>query len=80
MESEANLQSVKFEMEICLILILSFMLYLKLPSLQFPHNEFDEMIYVSLTKQIYYNGTYSLRGTQILSHLSTEIWYPFRLS
>lgn len=59
---------------ICFILILLFTLVLKLPSLRFPHNEYDEKIYVTLAKQIYNTGTYTVQNTPILKKLSPEIY------
>jgi 4-amino-4-deoxy-L-arabinose transferase-like glycosyltransferase len=64
----------QYNLEICFIIILTFTVILKLPSLSFPHNETDERIYVTLAKQMYNTGTYTLRNTAILKELSPEMY------
>ncbi|MEE9572136.1 MAG: phospholipid carrier-dependent glycosyltransferase, partial [Candidatus Neomarinimicrobiota bacterium] len=64
----------QYNLEICFILILIFTVILKLPSLSFPHNETDERIYVTLAKQMYNTGTYTLQNTAILKDLSPEMY------
>jgi 4-amino-4-deoxy-L-arabinose transferase-like glycosyltransferase len=53
---------------------LLFTIILKLPSLRLPHLEFDERIYVTLAKQLYYTGTYSVQNTPLLKELAPEIY------
>jgi hypothetical protein len=64
----------QYNLEICFVLIVLFTLIFKLPSLYFPHNEYDERIYVTLAKQIYHTGTYTVQNTPILKELSPELY------
>lgn len=64
----------QYDLEICFVLIVLFTLIFKLPSLYFPHNEYDERIYVTLAKQIYHTGTYTVQNTPILKELSPEVY------
>jgi 4-amino-4-deoxy-L-arabinose transferase-like glycosyltransferase len=52
----------------------SFTLVVKLPSLAFPHDEPDELVYWSLAHNLVENGTYTLRGTEVLKRLSPTIY------
>ena len=51
-----------------------FCLLLKLPSLRFPHDEPDEVVYWSVSENLLGEGHYSLRGAPILPKLSARIY------
>jgi len=53
----------------CLIFV-TFSAILKLPSLSFPHNEPDEIIYMTLALKLLKTGNYNLKNTDILKNLS----------
>jgi 4-amino-4-deoxy-L-arabinose transferase-like glycosyltransferase len=60
-----------------LVLVLSAVftaILLKLPSLDFPRDETDELIYWQLSKNLLRTGEYSLRGTEILPSLSPGMY------
>ena len=54
------------------VLLLS--MFLKIPTLHYPHQENDEIIYMTLAKSLLTRGAYTLQGTDVLSHLSPTIY------
>jgi len=64
----------KYGAYLILAAVLLFALLLKLPSLSMAHNEQDERIYMSLAKNLYDTGSYSLQGTSILPKLPKSIY------
>ena len=47
---------------------------IKIPTLRYPHQENDEIIYTTLAQSLITRGEYSLQGTEILSKLSPTIY------
>ena len=56
------------------LVFIAFCVLLKLPTLGFPHNEGDEVIYWELTENLVSSGRYSLEGTEVLGRLSPHIY------
>lgn len=65
---------LRTELFIILALVIAFSAFIKTKSLHTPHTEGDEQIYLNLVKSLYYQGTYSLRGTPIMPNLSKMIY------
>jgi 4-amino-4-deoxy-L-arabinose transferase-like glycosyltransferase len=56
------------------LLFVVFTTFLKIPTVNYSHQEPDEIIYLELARQILENGEYTLRGTEILTHLSPNMY------
>jgi len=59
---------------VLLVLFSAFTIFLKLPSLAFPHDEPDEVVYWSVAQNLLEHGDYTLRGAEILKRLSPAIY------
>ncbi len=68
----ATIYSVQFW--IVLSAILLFSVAIKLPSLNFPHKEPDEQVYLTLAEQLHASHAYSLQETPIIYELSPGIY------
>jgi 4-amino-4-deoxy-L-arabinose transferase-like glycosyltransferase len=64
----------RHQMYLMLVIVLCVGISLKISSLDTPHNEWDEQIYLTLVKNLHDNGRYSLQGTSILPNLSQSIY------
>jgi 4-amino-4-deoxy-L-arabinose transferase-like glycosyltransferase len=54
--------------------ILTLVILLKLPTLVFPHSEWDEQVYWELAKRLLVDGQYSLQGLSILRQLPAAVY------
>lgn len=62
------------QFKLLVFIFMAFSTCLKLPSLNFPHSEPDELVYQSLAENLIKKGEYNLRGTQILKILSPSMY------
>ena len=56
------------------LLFVAFTTFLKLPTLNYTHQEPDELIYMQLARQLLEKGEYTLQGTETLKKLSPNMY------